>query len=221
MTSLKTIFILVLINLFIFGIKSISSNFLYKNRVINYNAKLANSSNLAITTLVGLFIFCILSNLILLLPSIIFFIDNSFKHFNFLVSFSLNILKLLFLLISFYGLVDLLNIENFIRKKGKLNSKINTNRNLLQVSLISSLLYLLASPKSISSGIFYDTGLYHLPLINHLIKFSIEPGLANLHFRYGFYGLSFFGQVPIQSFSESSNYLSPSLNIAYLSIYFL
>ena len=63
--------------------------------------------------------------------------------------------------------------------------------------------------------------MYHLPYISTLINEKISFGIANLHFRYGFYGLSFFGQVPIQSFSESSNYLSPSLNIAYLSIYFL
>ncbi len=221
MTSLNSFFILALISLFIFGIKTISVNLLYKYKVINYIEKLPNSSNVAITSLIGLFIFCIFSNLILLLPSIIFFINNSFTHFELVIELSLSILKLLFLVISLYGLIDLFNIDNLIRKKGTLISKFNTNKNLLLVSFLSSLLYLLASPKSISSGIFYDTGLYHLPFINHIIKFSIEPGLANLHFRYGFYGLSFFGQVPIQSFAKSSNYLSPSLNIGYFSIYLL
>ena len=83
MTSLNSFFILALISLFIFGIKTISVNLLYKYKVINYIEKLPNSSNVAITSLIGLFIFCIFSNLILLLPSIIFFINNSFTHFEY------------------------------------------------------------------------------------------------------------------------------------------
>ena len=219
MISSNSIFLLALINSFIFGIKSISNIFLFKYKLLIHNQKLENTSNIAVATILGLFIFCIVSNLILLIPSLVFFIDNKFPHFDFLVNFTISTLKFLFIVISFYGLIDFLNLKNLFIKKGILFSTMETNRYLVISLLISSLIYLLASPKSISSGIFYDTGLYHLPLVNHLSKFSIEPGLANLHFRYGFYGLSFFGQVPIQTLTKNTNYLSPSLNIGFFAIY--
>ena len=86
MTSLNSVFILALINAFIFGIKSISTSLLFKYKLIIYNKKLGDTSNIALATLIGLFIFCILSNLILLIPSLVFFIDNKFSLLEFLLT---------------------------------------------------------------------------------------------------------------------------------------
>ena len=66
-------------------------------------------------------------------------------------------------MISIYGFIDLFELKNLIKKKGSLISNLQINKYLLICLLIISSIYLLASPKSISSGIFYDTGLYHLP----------------------------------------------------------
>lgn len=210
---------LILLNLFIFGIKKVSISFLLGFKILPFNRNdKSNIKNNAISVLIGIFLFCTICNSILLLPSFIFFISNSSVNiYQYVVTIN-NLLKLLVIIVSLIGLKDFFNITKiFINSNNKV---INEYDKYLLVSLfISSLLYLLVSPKAISSGIHYDTGLYHLPFINHLSKYSIEPGLVNLHFRYGFYGLSFFGQVPFQILSKDSNFLSPSLNIGYFAIY--
>ena len=121
MISLNSIFILVLINSFIFGIKSISTAILFKYKLIIHNKKLENASNIALVTLIGLFLYCVLSNLILLIPSLVFFINNEFSYFEFLVKLTISILKFLFIAISIYGLIDLLNFKSFIKKKRNYN----------------------------------------------------------------------------------------------------
>jgi hypothetical protein len=69
--------------------------------------------------------------------------------------------------------------------------------------------------------ISYDFGLYHLPYVNHLVKFGPEIGLANLHSRFGFYNVQFFGQAPWQLMTGQPTLISPSLNIIFLSSLFL
>ena len=216
MISKDTIFILISLNLFIVGIKYLSLEFLYKFNIFNFSKRLNYASNYSIATIIGLFIFCIFANIILIIPSICFFLNNSINNFGFLISFSLNFLKLIFVIINFLGIFDLLKRLKF--NKRRLSNMDKYNIDLITCLIFSSLIYLVAAPKSISNGIHFDTGLYHLPFINHISSFTIEPGLANLHFRYGYYGLSFFGQVPFQFF-KNENYLSPSLNIGFLALY--
>ena len=211
---------LFLLNLFILGIKNISKLIFLKSRLLPINGKdQKDNSNYAISTLLGIFFFCIISNLILLIPSLIFLIRNSLIDISYYIYLASNILKVSVIIISLIGFKDLIKINKIFKEKKNNFSSIEFDKNLFLSLFISSLIYLIFSPKSIASGIQYDTGLYYLPYINHLSKFTIEPGLANLHFRYGFYGLSFFGQVPFQMFSKSTNYLSPSLNIGFLAIY--
>ena len=204
---------LFLLNLFILGIKNISKLIFLKFRLLPINdEEQKDETNYAVSLLLGIFFFCIFSNLILLIPSLIFLISNSLTDINYYVYLASNILKVSVIIISLIGLKDLIKINKIFKNRKKIIS-LEYDKNIFIGLFISSLIYLIFSPKSIASGIVYDTGLYHLPFINHLSKFTIEPGLANLHFRYGFYGLSFFGQVPFQMFTNNTNYLSPSLNI--------
>ena len=83
---------------------------------------------------------------------------------------------------------------------------------------ISSGTYLILAQLNVNS---YDLGLYHLPYLNHLVAFGPELGLANLHARYGFYNVQFFGQVPWQLLSGDSGLISPSLNIIFFQAFLL
>jgi hypothetical protein len=66
-----------------------------------------------------------------------------------------------------------------------------------------------------------DTGLYHLPFVNHLVRFGAEIGLANFHSRYGFYNIQLFGQAPIHSFGFGDVVVPPSLNILFAVAFFM
>jgi hypothetical protein len=52
--------------------------------------------------------------------------------------------------------------------------------------LIISLLLVYCSVMSLMNMDCYDTGLYHLPMINWITNSSLPFGLANLHDRFGF-----------------------------------
>ena len=215
----NNLLILFLLNLFILGIKKTSFLIFLKYKILPFNIENKEDlTNFTIALLLGVFLFCILSNFILLIPSLIFLINSKISDINYYITFSTYTLKIVVIILSLIGLIDLLKI-NKIFKNRQFKIDFKYTQNLFISLFISSLIYLIFSPKSISSGIHYDTGLYHLPFINHLSKFTIEPGLGNLHFRYAFYGISFFGQVPFQMFIKNTNYLSPSLNISFLGIY--
>ncbi len=219
MIGIESLGILLLLNLFIIGIKSLSINLLYKYKILSLNNNLNISSNFAIASLLGTFFYCILTNFILILPSLLFFINHSFFNFEYIVGLIINVVKLSFFIVAFIGLIDFLKIFDFLNQKKESHKIKEYTKFLLIGLLIADIIYLFISPKSISSGIIYDTGLYHLPFVNHLSKYAIEPGLANLHIRYGFYGLSFYGQVALQSLYKNSQYLSPSINIGFMAIY--
>ena len=218
--SFNNLFIfLFLFNLFILGIKRISISLFLGFRILPISGNYKTNIQIqAISVLIGIFLLCTLCNLILLLPSFVFFINKSSLNINFYIVTANTLLKVIVIILSIIGLKDLLNI-NKIFNNSKYKKSYEYDKYFFISIFISTILYLIVAPKSISSGIHYDTGLYHLPFINHLSKYSIEPGLVNLHFRYGFYGLSFFGQVPFQLFSKDINFLSPSLNIGYFAIY--
>ena len=84
----------------------------------------------------------------------------NFQNLNFLL---LTIVFWNIYMISIYGLIDLLNFKVSLKKN--YNFYIQTNKYLLICLLIISLIFS-------CNQRFYDTGLYHLPFINHLIKFS-------------------------------------------------
>lgn len=217
--SLKTIILIFILNFFIIGIKRLSIYFFFKEKIfVLKNKAYEFEKYTAITSILGLLLFCIFCNIVLLIPSLLFFINNSTDNINDYVFVAKNLLQFVVLAISAIGLIDLFQLFNFPKDKENYIKHIFDN-NLFIGLLISTLIYLFFSPKSIDSGIHYDTGLYHLPFINHISEYTIEPGLANLHFRYGFYSLSFFGQVPFQSLMYEKDYLSPSLNIGFLGLY--
>ena len=83
---------------------------------------------------------------------------------------------------------------------------------------ISGGTYLILAQLNVNS---YDLGIYHLPYVNHLVSFGPELGLANLHARFGFYNVQFFGQVPWQLLSGDPGLISPSLNIIFFQAFLL
>lgn len=68
------------------------------------------------------------------------------------------------------------------------------------------LLLLWLTPRSFT----YDTGLYHLPLINHLNQIGLEWNLGWLHSRYGFFNLLLYGQSALSRIAGTVSL--PSLN---------
>ena len=56
----------------------------------------------------------------------------------------------------------------------------------------------------------YDTGLYHLPLINHLYQIGLEWNLGWLHSRYAFFNLLLYGQSALSRLAGTV--ALPSLN---------
>ena len=161
------------------------------------------------------FVFCSLINSLLLIPAI----DNSLiKNDQFIILITKDIIflcKITFTIISLFGLTKLIQIIRSYFRKNLL--KENKDIFFIFCLLTSFILYFVASPKSFD--IHYDTGAYHLPYVLHLSKFAIEKGMTYLNFGYGFYHLNFFGQVPIQNFSNLDNYISPSINILFLATY--
>ncbi len=72
------------------------------------------------------------------------------------------------------------------------------------VCLYGLLLWL--TPRSFT----YDTGLYHLPLINHLNQIGLEWNLGWLHSRYAFFNLLLYGQSALSRLAGTV--ALPSLN---------
>lgn len=68
------------------------------------------------------------------------------------------------------------------------------------------ILLLWLTPRSFT----YDTGLYHIPLINHLNQIGLEWNLGWLHSRYGFFNLLLYGQSAISRLAGTV--ALPSLN---------
>ena len=68
------------------------------------------------------------------------------------------------------------------------------------------LLLLWLTPRSFT----YDTGLYHLPLINHLNQIGLEWNLGWLHSRYAFFNLLLYGQSALSRLAGTV--ALPSLN---------
>lgn len=92
-------------------------------------------------------------------------------------------------------------------------SNLATFMSCLSVAILA---YSLIAPKAPPLGFVYDTGLYHLPFINHIGKLGLSDGLASLDMRYGFLNINLLGQVPFQAPLIDAQKVSPSINILYL-----
>lgn len=75
--------------------------------------------------------------------------------------------------------------------------------------------YCLIAPKAPPLGFVYDTGLYHLPFVNHIGILGLSDGLASLDMRYGFLNINLLGQVPFQAPLIHDQKISASINILY------
>ena len=84
--------------------------------------------------------------------------------------------------------------------------KIPSWRRQAAVGLVLYLLLLWLTPRSFT----YDTGLYHLPLINHLNQIGLEWNLGWLHSRYAFFNLLLYGQGALSRLAGTV--ALPSLN---------
>lgn len=133
-----------------------------------------------------------------------------------------NILIICLFIILIFGVISIFKLFNILINKnyGMIDDfKIKSLLILLGSLFVSCLIYAALAPKDINTGIAYDTGLYHLPYVNHINKFGIEKGLASLQWNYGFYSLQFFGQSVFQKLYKDPNFLSPSLNIVFFALY--
>ena len=74
------------------------------------------------------------------------------------------------------------------------------------IGLVVYLFLLWLTPRSFT----YDTGLYHLPLINHLNQIGLEWNLGWLHTRYAFFNLLLYGQSALSRLAGTVSL--PSLN---------
>lgn len=160
-------------------------------------------------------------NFILIAPSIFFKKFNS-SLTNIIFNISENILIICLFIILIFGIISIFKLCHiFINKKyGMIDDfKIKSLLILLGSLFVSCLIYAALAPKDINTGIAYDTGLYHLPYVNHINSFGIEKGLASLQWNYGFYSIQFFAQSIFQKLYNNPNFLSPSLNIVFFALY--
>ena len=174
--------------------------------------------------LISIVIFCGLCNLILIIPSMLeaLFGIASSQALTF-HQIGLVLLGIVSFLIVFVGAVAVLNLFRYLNYNRKYYKAISFSQIFLAIRIkrLELFFILLASLSYFYQALFldsviYDMGLYHLPFVKHLVKFGPEIGLANLHFRYGFYNIQLFGQTPLQAFAMSPSQVSPSLNIFFM-----
>jgi len=172
--------------------------------------------------LIGVLVFCLLSNLLMVFPSLLEWVF-SWQAPDVLVLHQsvIWILKIVVLMIVTAGLVSILSgASTFLRRTLASNGfwqefwLAPPTRGFLFLTLAVLSVYLATSQYLASTN--YDTALYHLPAVAHFLRFGPELGLANLHFSLGFYNLPLFGQAVLQSFSPSALILTPSLNSVFL-----
>jgi hypothetical protein len=176
-------------------------------------------SNAGLHLLGGVIAFCLFCNLILVVPSVLELVASlNPSTINSLHQLCVSGIRGVAILIAFLGVASVLRqsqwrnarqlghrVVNFIPAIDKIS--------LLLIVMVMSVYVVVAQ---FFAGINYDTALYHLPAVQHLLHYGPEVGLANFHFSLGFYNLVLFGQVAIQSLSPSRLILSPSLNIVFL-----
>ena len=172
----------------------------------------------------GIFFFCWLATIALLLPSLLELIFNmdgvrALSIHRLIIWF----LKAIYLLVSSYGGLRLVLSMERIKDLQRLQEQTKLVPALRRTTLvaISIAIFAYISTAQYFVEINYDTALYHLPMVEHLRKYGPEVGLANFRFSFGFFSLPAFGQTILQSMMPERNLLSPSLNIGFFSAFLL
>ena len=169
-----------------------------------------------VLTLITLLIFCVFTNFLLLLPYFGHSLNLPLEYVLKLSSFLKIFLKTITYFFCILGIYDFLNLAKTYKTFEFRSKKFCIG---LYISLILSfLIYYFLAPK-LPELILFDTGYYHYPLVKHLSAFGIEKGIGNLYPGYAIYNLNLFGQVPFHNLFATSEYLSPSINIIFLSLY--
>jgi hypothetical protein len=182
--------------------------------------------NRGVSLLISLLVYCLFCNLLLLAPSLLEFAGLPSEYALNLHHLSLFILQALVIIIASIGFLSIIRrsipLDQYLSRLGANGTWLARilpieNRAASSFGLCCSI-YIFASLSNIVNG---DTGLYHLPFVKHLIAFGPEIGLANIHSRFGFYGIQSFGQAPLESLTLGVRSLSPSLNILFLACFLL
>jgi hypothetical protein len=223
---LQTIYFISFIFL-IFGMQSAAKAFSF---VLGSRKQLlSNSRNWAsegLFLLAGVLGFCLLSNTLLLLPSLLeLCLRLDSKTAYLLHTFAIQSLSVILLLLVSTGLVSIIPCRSpkcsdlIISKTLSLFLDRIPKPTKLTRNIILTIASVYIATAQYFAGINYDTALYHLPAVAHFLKYGPELGLANLHFSLGFYNLPLFGQAVLQGFSPTDQILSPSLNIVFLCVF--
>lgn len=179
----------------------------------------------------GLFViaigaFCLISNLLMLIPPLLELIPVVSSDLSLQVNnFVMTALVVVIASLSFFGLAILLPWYMLEKGRFRFLDKVAIRYkvpvfhrfyvNGFQLIAASFLGFFFVIIKG--DGLNGDTGLYHLPNVLHLSRLGIEWGMANWDLRYTTYSLQFFGQTPFQFILPVNSYVSPSLNIYFLS----
>ena len=223
---LQTIYFISFI-FFIFGMQSAAKIFSFVLGL--HNTLPSNSRSWAsegLFLLAGVLGFCLLSNALMLLPSLLELLLRLDSKTAFLLhTFAIQSLSVIFLILVSTGLLSTIpcrpsNRSDLIVSK---TSSLFLDRIPKPTKLTRNIVLVIVSIYIATAQYFaeinYDTALYHLPAVAHFLKYGPELGLANLHFSLGFYNLPLFGQAVLQGFSPTGQILSPSLNIVFLCVY--
>ena len=231
---LGIIFLLFSLGMFSAADESLS----FLNKKINKNHYYFFSKSILYLLLISFF--CISCNGIFLITPLIDYTNI----FSLKVVFFIKKLTDL-ILISF---ILLIIIKGFLYLKYSLKDKIITFRDLNIIKISNEdessrlnnkltfiflglpiIYYIFFFPTSLLN-LIGDTGYYHLPYVNHIASFGIEKGLVHLNWKYPYYNLTLYGQIPFQVISNflrqfmpniSDSLISPSLNILYFSGFLL
>ena len=203
---------------FTIGITNIS-NYLFRDTINQNNLKSGYFIPIRpIATFISLLIYCSFSNLILLFPLLIKYLNFSNKIVINSTSYSQYIINISSILIVIYGLITNIKVIKISKFSNIFKNSKNLINNIHIPLVISFLIYYFLAPKN-PNLIMFDTGYYHYPAIKFISKFGIETGIGSLFPGYGVYNLNFYGQLPFHNFFSGLGYLSPSINIIFLATF--
>lgn len=205
------------------------------NRYVQPHKNLIKKANLEapVNFFISIIAYCITSN-ILLMTGLLF--KRVYKDFNSQVS--VDTIVLITGIISCVGIFGLITgaavgiirlaggckyrfakmFCNFIYKQ--MGTRGSTYTIAVCCIAFACILYYVCGSKTPPDRFVYDTGLYHLPFVNHIGKFGMQEGLASLDMRYGFYNLNLYGQIALQAAHVDKYTISPSLNILIIACLF-
>lgn len=212
---LQQFIILVVFGLFALGLGCTAAAVMPKTRsgLTKTKTLISTQQSEGLRLLIALIIYSLLCNALLLIPALLQFLGLNQNWIPELHQLALGTCLALSLGLALIGLVSLLRCHWSVGS-GLLKTlpfPAVTNQALLSLAISMGAYLVLVQLNAIS----YDFGLYHLPYVNHLVTYGPEPGLANLHSRFGFYNIQFFGQASWQLLTGQPTLISPSLNIIF------